>query len=329
MTIDIVIATYNRADLLSRLLASIERADRPADLSVRTIVVDNNSTDTTPDVIRSAQARWSGELHYRFERIQSKAAASNNGLAAVNGDLVGLLDDDEEVDRNWFNVVRRMFQDSSVDFISGPYLPRWGAEPPSWLPERYRAVIGWAEGGDRVVRYGPSFQGVMLGGNAVIRTALGSALGWYNTALGREGSKVGSGCEDVDLFQRLLASGARGYYVPDLVIYHYIPQNRLTKHYHRSWCYNRSVAQAQADALRPQPVPHVLGIPRYMVGSAARAAVYLATSPLRERDAAEAFSCELVLCELAGYARGVLARRSILKRDRRPRIHPPREQQTA
>src|SRR5262249_61861782 len=127
-------------------------------------------------------------------------------------------------------------RDSRVDFISGPYLPRWGAPPPEWLPREYPGVIGWVEAGDRVLKFGADTGGVLLGGNAVVRRSAGEAAGWYNVAFGNSGAKVG-GCEDVDFFERLMLLGSTGYYVPRLIIYHYVPPSRLTKRYHRHWCF--------------------------------------------------------------------------------------------
>src|SRR5215472_1920695 len=126
MTLDVVVPTYNRETLLARLLDSIRAANQPDSMWIRTIVVDNNSTDGTREVVERAKRDWLGTLEYRFELVQSKSAALNNGLSVVTAEVVGLLDDDEEVGTQWFNVVARMFENPGVDFISGPYFPRWG-----------------------------------------------------------------------------------------------------------------------------------------------------------------------------------------------------------
>ena len=310
MTIDLVIPTHNRADLLGRLLSSIRSARIPDGVAVRTIVVDNNSTDATQAVVRQAQAEWPGLLEYRFEPVQSKSVALNHGLSLVSADIVGMLDDDEEIDPEWIAVVARTFEDPEVGFISGPYLPRWGAPAPAWLPKDFPAVIGWMDAGNRTLEYGRDYDGVMMGGNAVVRTAAGRSVGWYDAALGRVGTRAGSGCEDVDFFERLLHAGYRGYYVPALAILHYIPPHRLTKRYHREWCFRRSVAQAELDGLRRQPVAYFLGIPRYMIGTAVRSIAALAAAAVkREWNSAAAFSRELTLWELMGFMAGTIKRR--------------------
>ena len=50
-TVAVVVVTYNRAELLARMLAGLAALDRPADA---VIVVDNASTDHTPDVLANA-----------------------------------------------------------------------------------------------------------------------------------------------------------------------------------------------------------------------------------------------------------------------------------
>jgi glycosyltransferase involved in cell wall biosynthesis len=310
MTIDLVIPTHNRAELLSRLLTSIRSARVPDGVSVRTIVVDNNSKDATRAIVQQARIGWPGTLEYRFEPVQSKSVALNHGLSLVRADIVGMLDDDEEIHAEWIAVVARTFAEPGVDFISGPYLPRWGAPAPVWLPRGFPAVIGWMDAGNRTLEYGRDYDGVMMGGNAVVRTAAGRSVGWYDASLGRVGMRAGSGCEDVDFFERLLRAGFRGYYVPELAIYHYIPPYRLTKRYHREWCFRRSVAQAELDGLRRQPVAYLLGVPRYMIGTAVRSFVALtAAVARREWNSSAAFARELTLWELMGFVAGTIKRR--------------------
>jgi len=310
VTIDLVIPTHNRAELLLRLLNSIRSARLPDGVSVRTIVVDNNSADATRAVVQSTQGTWPGVLEYRFEPVQSKSVALNHGLSLVTADIVGMLDDDEEIHPEWIAVVARMFANPEVDFISGPYLPRWGAPAPVWLPKDFPAVIGWMDAGNRTLEYGRDYDGVMMGGNAVVRTEAGRSAGWYDVSLGRVGTRAGSGCEDVDFFERLLQAGFRGYYVPELAIYHYIPPHRLTKRYHREWCFRRSVAQSELDGLRRQRVVYFLGVPRYMIGTAIRSLSELAGAIVRGRwNSDTTFSRELRLWELMGFVAGTIKRR--------------------
>ena len=87
-----------------------------------------------------------------------------------------------------------------------------------------------------------------------------------------------------------------------LIIYHFIPREKLTKRYHRSWCFWQSVSSAVLDRIRPQPTPYVWGVPRYFYGRAFRGMLQLAN--LLNREPASRFSNELSLWELAGFFYG-------------------------
>lgn len=304
MKLDVIIATYNRRELLGRALASLLAAEVPEGMTARVIVVDNNSNDGTPEVVKEWGERFGGRLEYVFEGRQGKSHALNAGITAAGGDLVGMIDDDEEVDARWYATVREAFADPSVDFIGGACLPRWGAPQPRWLPRDYPGVIGWIDGGDRVAAYGSEYEGVLMGGNAVLRRAVFERVGLYATSLGPSGRRLGLG-EDQEMFERLMAAGLRGFYRPDLVIYHYVPPERLTKRYYRRWCFRNGVSLGVIDRGRRAPVAYLAGVPRWLYGKAARSVLRMARERLRRGgDPARVFSNELPVWDLAGFFYG-------------------------
>src|SRR5262249_44060363 len=102
MRLDVIIPTFNRQLLLDKTLASLWRAGTPPGLAVRVTVVDNNSRDRTREVVERWQARFAGRLQYVFESQQGRSSALNAGIRATDGDLVGMIDDDEEIDAGWY-----------------------------------------------------------------------------------------------------------------------------------------------------------------------------------------------------------------------------------
>ena len=105
-------------------------------------VVDNNSKEETSSVVDSFKPHFEDRLNYIFEPNPGKSHALNTGITATSGELVGMIDDDEEIDRSWFVRTNEIFSDDQLDFVGGPYVPRWVTPPPSWLPSRYSGVIG-------------------------------------------------------------------------------------------------------------------------------------------------------------------------------------------
>ena len=130
MKLDVLVATCERPRLLARMLDSLLDAPVPAGLDVHVTVVHNDTGDETRDTVAAFMPRFGGRLHYVYERRLGKSYALNAGIQATDGDLIGFLDDDEEIDVGWYAQVVHAFRDETVDFIGGRCLPRWGAVPP-------------------------------------------------------------------------------------------------------------------------------------------------------------------------------------------------------
>ena len=109
--------------------------------------------------------------------------------------------------------------------------------------------------------------------------------------------------EDEDMYRRLLASGARGLYLPDLVIHHYVPPERLTKRYFRRWCFWNGVSHGLIERERRTPVAYLLGVPRYLYGRAARGLLRMARGVFSNTPA-QSFSEELAVWDFAGFFYG-------------------------
>jgi len=304
MTIDVIIPTHNREPLLARALNSIRAAQIPDGLEVRVLVVDNGSTDGTARLVCQEAAHFGGTLHYRFVGEPGKAYALNSGIAATAGDLVGLIDDDEEIDRGWFSCIYSAFTRNDIDFIGGKCLPRWEVPAPTWLTHGYLGVIGWVDAGDVVRPLDRTYPGILMGGNAVLRREILDRAGAYSTSLNRTAGRL-LGCEDEDMYHRLLALGARGLYLPNLIIHHFVPQERLTKRYFRKWCFWRGVSRGLMDRQRPAPVVYLAGVPRYLYGRAARGLLHIVRVAGRTAvTPAAVFVHELAMWDLAGFAYG-------------------------
>src|SRR5829696_2592240 len=304
MRLDVIIPTYNRQDLLPLSLNSLFTAEIPAGLEVTINVVDNNSTDGTRVVVESFQKKFGDRIRYYFERQQGRSHALNAGISATTGDLVGTIDDDEEIDPTWYTTAFAAFRERPLDFIGGPYVPRWSITPPEWLPPAYGGVVGWVDGGDREVSYDSNYPGILMGGNAVFTRAVLSKVGLYTTWLGRTDKGLLTG-EDEDLYVRLLAIGARGMYLPDLKIYHHVTPDRLTKSYFRRWCFWRGVSLGLLDRTRKLPCPYLFGIPRWHYRNALQGLLSTTTQlVVKPKNPADAFAAELGVWDWLGLLYG-------------------------
>lgn len=301
MRLDVVVPTYNRSELLRRTITSLLQARIPDGLDITILIADNNSSDNTEQLVREIQAHASLPVLYVKETRQSSSFARNAGISAGDGEIIGFVDDDEEIDEHWYEVIAREFCDKMTEFIGGPCLANSSTPLPAWLPPGYNGVIGVIDPKPRSA-YGPSFSGNLNSGNAVIRRSVFERVGQYSPNLGRSGKGLLSE-EDVELYNRIINAGIHGVHAPDLIIYHYIPATRLTRKYHRRWCYWRGVSQGVLDREKEEPVIHMFGIPRYRIGRALKS---LASFPryLLAHKVGQAFANELTWWDLIGFIYG-------------------------
>jgi glycosyltransferase involved in cell wall biosynthesis len=259
--------------------------------------VDNNSSDQTRQIVESFSAR-SARVRYLFEPHPGKSAALNCGINSSDCDLIGLIDDDEQIGERWMEIVGEWFRDPAIDFISGPSLGNWQVQRPDWIPPGYEGVLSVDDPGriPRAPTRFPDPQIFLRGGNSILRRSVYERVGLYGSNLGRFANGLGS-CEDHDIYLRMMSAGMTGYYVPDLIMYHVIPPERVTRSYFRKWAWGQARSLAIMDRRNPQNVAYFGRIPRYMIGTAVKQLPALAGA-----DNARRFSAELQWWTLSGFA---------------------------
>jgi GT2 family glycosyltransferase len=75
-----------------------------------------------------------------------------------------------------------------------------------------------------------------------VRSKVFKEIGLFDTSLGRTGKKLIGG-EESDLFERIAQHNMACYYVPRAVMYHIIPEQKLTQEYFCRLSYNIGLSQ--------------------------------------------------------------------------------------
>lgn len=92
-TVSVVIPTYNRQRFLPRAIDSVLRQTYPVS---EILVVDDGSTDDTPQLIAEAQKHFPLIKYIRLDKNSGAQNARNVGINAASGEWIGFLDSDDE-----------------------------------------------------------------------------------------------------------------------------------------------------------------------------------------------------------------------------------------
>jgi glycosyltransferase involved in cell wall biosynthesis len=309
----VLIATFNRAALLDRTLASIAGLRLAHGRTWEVLVVDNNSTDETKAVVHRHAADFPVPLTYRFEARQGRSSALNTGLAASAGAVIAMTDDDVLVDPGWLDAACDALlgpDNSSIAYAGGPVAPLWESAPPAWLDlsrgDLWGTIAIQDHGAERFIY--EERRKVPLGANMAVRRELIARIGDFRPDLGRSSGRRVLGQEVPELLVRARAAGLRGVYLPAMRVRHHVPSSRLTRQYFRRWWFGKGISRATLEESRPvtelglnlRETPHVLGVPRYMFRTAAEDLGASLRYSVAGQPAA-AFRHRMMLLYFAGY----------------------------
>lgn len=232
--VSVILCTYNRARQLSDALARLAAQDT-ASLSAEIIVVDNNSTDDTPQVVHRAAGASPIPVHYHFEPTQGVSYARNAGAAAARGSILAFTDDDVLVTREWVGIIRDAFDAApGVDCVGGKVLPLWPAGPPRWLTRDHWTPLAVLDYGDAPLPLDRPDGRCLIGANIAFRREAFRALGGFCPSVQRVRDGIGS-IEDHEFLLRFWNHRMRALYVPELVAIAPVEPLRMGKRYHRRW----------------------------------------------------------------------------------------------
>jgi len=268
--VSVIIATRNRAVLLSETLEAVGAQGWPA-RQMEILVADNGSTDDTRKVVEAAGQSADGALiRYLYVAEPGKSNAVNAALKYARGDVLAFTDDDVLPEPQWIEHLVGALAETGCDFVTGRILPRWETAPPRWLSRSLYGALSVLDNGETRVAIGDgSGSDVMaLGGNTAVRSGVIARLGGLRTDLGSLQGTLRTG-EDHEFFLRMVHAGCRGTYEPTAVVRHWVPRERLTPGYFWRWLYQNGRAVARLECSYPPAVARLLRIPRYLWREAA------------------------------------------------------------
>ncbi|MGK7893753.1 MAG: hormogonium polysaccharide biosynthesis glycosyltransferase HpsE [Xenococcus sp. (in: cyanobacteria)] len=234
----VAICTYNGADRIILVLDKLRSQVDIKDISWEIIVVDNNSNDSTAEIVKKYQAHQEQDLtiKYCFEPQQGLAYARRCAIKEAKSELIGFLDDDNLPASDWVKQA----------YIFGQQHPQAGAyggqihglfevEPPPNFSRiaRFFALIE----GNKTYCYNEKYQdtkkklfppgaGIVIHKQAWLETVPQS-----QKIMGVSGTSLATKCEDVELLSYIFYGGWELWFNKDMIIYHEIPKSRFEREY--------------------------------------------------------------------------------------------------
>ncbi|RYG19946.1 MAG: glycosyltransferase family 2 protein, partial [Chitinophagaceae bacterium] len=131
LLISIVICTYNNSKSLGETLESFIAQKNYDAEKMELLIIDNNSSDDTKDIVQAMIPRIACKTHYIFEEKQGLSNARNAGINNAMGEYILFTDDDAELPDNWLQKYAQQINTYSPDCIFSKIEVIWD-KPKPW-----------------------------------------------------------------------------------------------------------------------------------------------------------------------------------------------------
>lgn len=226
-SVDLIVCTYNNAPLLDRTLSAIAKQKVSPEAKWKVLVVDNNSTDNTQDIVKKHQASTEiPHLSVIIEPKQGLTQARHCGVENTTAEWVAFVDDDCFLADDWVaQAIAFAAEHPKCGGFGGQVILDWEVAPAKY-----------------VLKYGYSFaqqkgkrrqkKNCLVGAGMVLNRAALARTGWVEKPLvqDRVGTQLVSG-GDAEIALRIYGAGYDLWYTPACRLSHFIPARRTTQKY--------------------------------------------------------------------------------------------------
>ena len=292
----VAISTYNGENRLPEVLDCLKSQVNTEHFSWEIIVVDNNSTDRTAQIVLDYQSIWqlSYPLRYCVESQQGAGFARKRGIKEANAPLVGFLDDDNLPDPNWVAAAYAFSQEHPKTGAYGSQIHGdFEVEtPPNF--QRIKAFFAITERGQMPILYEPKKKVLPPSAGLVVRKEA-----WQNSVPSRSilngragGSMLTS--EDLEVLSYIQQAGWEIWYNPRMQMKHKIARRRLERDYLISFFRGIGLSRHVTRMLSVKPWARPLAFVAYMLNDLRKIAVHLLKYGTRVKTEVVA-ACEMEL----------------------------------
>jgi len=265
MDISVIVCTYNRSEITRKMLESMESLIAPQGLTWEILIIDN-STDNTKEVVQGFVDRGRLPLIYMFTAIKNRSMALNRGIKAAKGEILIFIDSDMELDRGYLlAVIAAVKSYPDINVFGGRVLIKWPFPKPSWVIadgpyQNIDSVSAIYDHGDHDKDYLEMHSIPSLGNIFLRKNIFENNL--FREDLGPRDGKMGYG-EDTEFFSRLKNKGEMMYYIKAALTYHNVEAHKISKKYFLQRKYEMGQYDVKFRSLLGSTI-YYFGVPRYL-----------------------------------------------------------------
>ena len=252
--VTVAIPTYNRAKYLRQTLAGIAAQRFPRD-HVEVLVIDNNSTDDTAEVVAAFADAWPAPRRI-VETRQGLDFARNRAVAEARGEIIVFGDDDILVEPDWLaQITVPLLADADarrIGAVGGEVVPVFPDGLPDWVREWHAPLAFRPDAGPLEARHCP------MGANLAFPRWVFERLGLFHTALDRAAGNYFSG-GDSEMIRRVRAAGLEVWFAPGAAVRHQMPAGRTTFRYAARHAFDSARSRVIDRAGQPGAAAYLAG----------------------------------------------------------------------
>lgn len=254
MRLSVIVPTYNRVRSLERLLQSLDLVDCRESLETEILVVNNDSSDGTADLLCAELSKpRTFSLQVLEEKKKGKANALNLGLASAKGDILLAIDDDIVVHPQVLRKHLECYRATHFDAVQGRILPGLDPQGKPADPSRLR------EYNIPLIDYGGEYREIrgLTGTNMSFKREVFEKVGFFDPRLGPGAAGFS---EDTEYSTRIRKAGFKIGYTPRAIVYHELNPRRYGTAYNRAAEYKKGISRSiyRHDSILFRVIPDLL-----------------------------------------------------------------------